>query len=282
MHLVAVRSQPGAAQIVPMLKKAGGDLDVEGDDEWSPLALAIWSRSSEAVRALADAGADLHESESTSALMFAVKAGDASVVRALLEKGADPKATDESGRTALGWALHAADPTERMQWSRGSKSIYSGSPQEIVATIERADPEGMIAALLKAGADPNAGDGQWSPLALAAYLWNDAGGGGSRDDDDDSDTSSRPSSAQRLLLKGFCASHDPTKVVRMLLDAGAVRRVGGENIDPLDVAARRGDARAAGLVEILRKLKVEQVGDEKLTRGRKRSKRAAPKEDEGD
>lgn len=106
---LAVASNLGFESIVDLLLENGADPDREGSAANSPLHAALLGEHPIIARKLVEAGAAVNGRRSTggvTALMLAayVEQGDASSLRLLLEKGADPKATNERGETALGWA----------------------------------------------------------------------------------------------------------------------------------------------------------------------------------
>jgi ankyrin repeat protein len=112
---------------------------------WSAAMFAAREGAVGAVRALADAGADLDlvDPEGTSALIIAVINGHYDVAAALIEKGADPNVADVKGMTPLYAAvdMHTIPTT-------------FGRPDPPHAVIEGSVD--AVRMLLAGGADPNA------------------------------------------------------------------------------------------------------------------------------
>lgn len=216
--------------LVRLLLAHGAPADARSGIGNSALLIAARGANSHAsVRLLLDHGASATASNrfGATALMAAVAGRDAESVRLLLRHGANPNASPTpdgpgfiigGGRTPLMWAAYRGE-------------------------------EGLVRALLSAGADPNLFTGMGTPLSQAA--WNDH------------------LAATRLLLTqgahpnqlgigdGYAALHwaastehaDP-RLVQLLLTHGADPNLGGgEPVDafvgtpqtPLMLARRRGD-----------------------------------------
>lgn len=134
--LDAGASAAGAGVLLPLLANAA-------DDEWpTPAGLDAFAQT------LIERGADSQAriSGGASALHLALRAGLHGTARLLLARGADPNAADRSGQTALHLLMH----------------------------LPGAGRDAMIAALLRAGADPErrAGDGE-TPLGRATLARHD-------------------------------------------------------------------------------------------------------------
>jgi len=176
---------------------------------WTALMYAARQGSISAVRALADARADMNatDEDGTSALMFAIINGHYHVATLLVEKGADPNLADRTGATALYSAVdmhtmattfgrpdltppvvsgsveaikmllsHGADPNKRLS-SKIIKRVYNpGDPRldEGATAFMRAAKGGDVAVmrlLLEAGADPTLTQKNGNtPIILAAGL----------------------------------------------------------------------------------------------------------------
>lgn len=265
-HWVGGRCGPECAAIIKILKDAGADLEARDGEDWTPLQVAVTRGCPEAVAALIDAGAKVNGRDGAAPLVMAAEYGNASIVKVLLEKGAKPNVQDEQGRSALVWALVGGEPVMRWKWRGHSTASATGETvREMLTIIDRADPEGMVEALLKAGADPNEADDDWSPLDYAAYEWNIRNVrrlSTAKGDSDEGDGDRGLGNDQEV--RSFYERHDPVKLVKMLIAAGAKRRSGGDTLDALDIAARRGDDRARAVIEALRGAKVERLGPEPL------------------
>ena len=127
-----------------VFKTAGMIYVVQPVGSWTPLMYAARDGAIDAVRALADVGADLNlvDPEGTTALTLAIINGHFDTAVALLEKGADPNIADKNRMTPL----YAAVDMHTLQtvWGRPAPVLN-----------DTVDPVGMVKALLVHGADPN-------------------------------------------------------------------------------------------------------------------------------
>lgn len=120
----------------------------------SPLLHAVREGHHEAVAALLDGGVDIEQvsaGDGTSPLLMAVLNGHLDLATVLLERGADPNVASRAGAAPL-------YATVNVQWA--PKSRY---PQPRAHEQQRTDYLQLMAALLEAGADPNA--------RLDQHLW---------------------------------------------------------------------------------------------------------------
>jgi hypothetical protein len=107
-------AQYGHIDIVRFLLSKGATVQLS-DPEWTPLQLAILSRSVEITRLFLDAGTDINAQNyyGTTALMSVAGAGVADLVELLLDRGASVHITDKEGLSVQDWAAKAL------------KSVYS-------------------------------------------------------------------------------------------------------------------------------------------------------------
>lgn len=112
---------------------------------WTPLMYAARQNAIDAARALAEAHADLNQTDpdGTTALVFAIINAHFDLAAMLLDKGADPNIADETGMAALYAAvdMHTLGP------------MISRPAPKLVDKLDAAD---LVKLLLTHGADPNA------------------------------------------------------------------------------------------------------------------------------
>ena len=128
-----------------VFKTAGMIYAVQPVGSWTPLMFASRDGAIDAVRALANNGADLNlvDPDGTTALTLAIINGHFDTAVALLDKGANPNVADKSGMTSL----YAAVDMNTIQ------TVW-GRPMPLLE--DTTDPAGMVRSLLAHGADPNA------------------------------------------------------------------------------------------------------------------------------
>ena len=127
-----------------LFKTAGMIYAVQPVGNWTPLMYAARDGAVNAVRALADSGADLNlvDPDGTTALTLAIINGHFDTAVALLDKGANPNVADKNGMTPL----YAAVDMNTIQ------TVW-GRPMPLLE--DAVDPAGMVRSLLAHGADPN-------------------------------------------------------------------------------------------------------------------------------
>jgi len=127
---------PGRSGLVGMALPKGN---------WTPVMYAAREGAADAIRALADAGADLNatDPDGANALNLSLINGHYDTAAALLEKGADPNVADSRGVTAL----YTAVDMHTLPWT-----LMRPSPKE----TDRLSALDVMKLALEHGADPNA------------------------------------------------------------------------------------------------------------------------------
>ncbi|HHW10842.1 MAG TPA: hypothetical protein GXX29_12820 [Firmicutes bacterium] len=174
----------------------------------TPLMLASWFNSREAVSVLLAAGAEVNAKcrQGKTALMYAAQAGKPEVVEVLLQAGADVQTVDDEGATALMYAAQSGKNAE------------------------------LIKLLLQAGVDPNAKTNTgWSALTVAVL----------RSEDPEIIRELQQAGAnihersQGLTTLMLAAANANVEVLKVLLAAGCyVNALGPSGTTPLMWAAR--------------------------------------------
>jgi ankyrin repeat protein len=125
-------------------KTAGMIYVVQPVGSWTPLMYAARDGAIDAVKALADMGADLNlvDPDGTTALTLAIENAHFDTAVALLEKGANPNVPDKNGMTALYAAVDMH--TLPTVWGRPAPTLD-----------DTVDAVGVVKALLAHGANPN-------------------------------------------------------------------------------------------------------------------------------
>jgi uncharacterized protein len=128
-----------------VFQTAGMIYAVQPVGDWTPLMYAARDGAIDAVRALADSGADLDLTDpvGTTALTLAILNGHFDAAVALLENGADPNVADKNGMTPL----YAAVDMHTIQ------TVF-GRPMPLLE--DETGPVEIVRALLAHGADPDA------------------------------------------------------------------------------------------------------------------------------
>jgi hypothetical protein len=179
-------------ELVRALLAAGADVAQARPDGWTPLLLASRYGHLECVRALLEAGADVAQirSSGVTALMTASLKGHLECVRALLEAGADVMQLSYAGTCALDLPWRSLGTLQLLCAYAPSREAVRAHPMpdDLMVLPECAQwleatrrwtsplhhfeffPLERVRALLVAGADVRAGDGETdapTPLSLA-------------------------------------------------------------------------------------------------------------------
>jgi ankyrin repeat protein len=173
----------GNAKIVELLLEAGADPNTTLPGGETVLMTAARTGRLGAVKALLSRGADVHakEHKGQTALMWAAAEGHLKVVDTLLQAGADFRTPLPSGFTPLFFAVREGrqevvfrlldaglDINEPMRPERRGKASAGRSTNALLLAIENGHFD-LAAALLRAGADPNAHPAGFT--ALHAITW---------------------------------------------------------------------------------------------------------------
>lgn len=160
--------------MVELLLREGADVDGVADGE-SPLTLAAYHGSADAVRLLLAAGASARppSADGWSALHSAAQEGYVDVVRQLLANGdVDPAAADSAGYTPLHAAAQAGGGLEVVCLLLNAGAAVDARETDGTTPLFLACAAGdapVVHALLEAGADVNASlSGGGTPLMAAA------------------------------------------------------------------------------------------------------------------
>ena len=191
LHKAAKFTQKPA--VVIALKKAGGNLDAWDEKGRTPLhTAAVFSKTPRVVLALIEEGADLNawDKRRRTPLQYAEKFSKTPAVVAVLRKASAPKKTKVVARKQKAESRPGTARVSCDKWntpaffksasladifhclktkSANARNNNGRTPMHYAAQGEE---PAFVAALAKAGADPNAGDssGGWTPLHLAAWF----------------------------------------------------------------------------------------------------------------
>ncbi len=141
---------------IELLRKRGGNIDIQGYHRRTPLSLTILTRHRDVARKLVDAGADVNiaDADRMKPLHFCFGAGDSELALRLLPMTKDPGAYVRGGKNALYYAVAYAAPIEvdKALIAAGvSPNQKTGGQIPIVVARENKDQE-LIDLLVKAGA----------------------------------------------------------------------------------------------------------------------------------
>jgi ankyrin repeat protein len=218
----------GSAAMVRLLLRAGADANAALPGGETVLMTAARTGKVDVVNALVAAGADVNAKDakrSQTALMWAAAEGNTAAVEALMKAGADVHVRLASGYTAFLFAVRegqldtvrsllksGVDVNEAVEPARRGKGPRAGTSALILAAVNAHYQ--LAAALLDAGADPNANGPGYT--ALHTVTWVRKPGGG--DNDPAPDGSGNMTSLQfvkKLVEKGADINARMTKKVNV-------------------------------------------------------------------
>src|SRR5579864_4548127 len=172
----------GNAAMIESLLKAGADPNSSLPGEESALMTASRTGKVDAVKVLIAHGANVNFKESKrgqTALMWAAAEGNTAVVQELVEHGADMHAATKGGLTPLLFAVREgktdtvramlkAGASVNETWKAGRATGVNGISAMVLA-VANAHYE-LAAAMLDAGADPNAAAQGWTALHQITWV----------------------------------------------------------------------------------------------------------------
>ena len=193
-----------------VFQTAGMIYAVQPVGDWTPLMYAARDGAIDAVRALADAGADLNLTDpvGTTALTLAILNGHFDTAVALLEKGADPNVADKNGMSPL----YAAVDMHTIQ------TVF-GRPLPLLE--DETDPVEMVQALLAHEADP---DLQLERPIIGRHTRN----------------TGDPSLGDGTTALARAAKSGDTKLMKVLLEGGANPHLAQANLTSVAMIAAGG------------------------------------------
>jgi ankyrin repeat protein len=251
----------GHLENMKMLLKRGANPDADIQAEWTPLSIATGkNESSDVIKALLDAGANVNRRDRAGAtpLIVAAENGNIETVRLLVDRGANVNARDGIMGTALVAAL-AVDSWEdqppiakqrrheifRFLLAHGADPNIAGPhlPSALSYAFTNNDNE-IIEILLRSKAKLDFGNSYSSPLMSASYDGNlrfvrlmlDAG----------ADVNEVGRWGTTALSSAAAAGH--VEVVKLLLAHGADTTVKGQEGSALDIAIKKGYKNVARLL----------------------------------
>jgi hypothetical protein len=116
---IVAAAREGDAAAVRRLAKEGADVNApDGGNGWTPLLHAVHKDRIRSVEALLDAGADVNRTaeNGVTPLMMAAGYGYTDIVQVLLRRGARASLQNQSGESALDWALTGVTDIDRFTW----------------------------------------------------------------------------------------------------------------------------------------------------------------------
>ena len=245
----------GNGGIVELLLQAGADPNTALPGGETALMTAARTGKLEAVKALLAHGADVRAKEGhrgQSALMWAAAEGNAEVVEALIQAGADFRERLDSGFTAFLFAVRegrsnvvrallkaGADVNDTIPLTGRRAAQLHGAPRPGTSALHFAAGNAhyeLAAALVDAGADPNATGPGYTPLHMVTWVRKPGGG----DNDPAPDGSGNMTSLQFVK---HLAGHGADLNARMTRKVGVgLTSLNTLGATPVLLAARSADA----------------------------------------
>ena len=182
-------------------------------------------------------------------LTQAVKAGDLRKVRSLLDQKMDVNARSTDGSTALLWAVHgnhevAADLLILAGADANISNDYRMTPLSLACTNANA---GMVARLLKAGANPDTRIATGEPPIMTCAATGNAHAVRALLAHGANVNAAEPQNNQTALM--WAASERHPEIIRVLMEAGAdLRARSRHGFTALHFAAREGDLESTRLL----------------------------------
>ncbi|KAJ5817114.1 ankyrin-2 [Penicillium robsamsonii] len=273
-------------EIVKLLLEKGADVNAQGGEYGNALQAAVWKGNLETVKLLLEKGADVNAQggEYGNALQAAVSTGNPKIVKLLLEEGADINAQGGEYGNALQAAASEGYPNFVKLFLEKGADVNAqggryGNTLQAAAAAWQKRPE-IVKLLLEEGADVNAQGGEYGS-ALQAAAWSgspeivkllleegadvNAQGGEYGSALQAAAWSGSPETVKLLLEKGadinsrdhsegrtplhIAVEAGSISAVTQLLKKGAITNIRDfSDLNPLELAAQRGDYRIALLL----------------------------------
>ena len=173
MPFLALAAKQGNASIVKRLIKAGADINAPTRTGLTPLMLATFHDHLKAVKVLLAAGADVEarEKNGVTALMVAHR-GCPQITKLLLKAGADIHAKERIGSDALMFAIIEENTSVIKLLLAAEPDIHTKHIHRHLLMAIVGDKKEAVKALFEGGVSPNADDGVFTALDVAAMQGN--------------------------------------------------------------------------------------------------------------
>lgn len=161
----------GNMEMVRLLVKAGADINVTDNFRSTALIISIGKKHDDISKFLIDSGADVNfqGDKNITAFILSALTGNASIAEKLLKAGADCNAKDETGRTALTYAIYG-DFADYVEWYL--KNIKLSRADYVVALFHCAEAGSCQAASVLLRSTQSIEDAASFLLAFAAISDN--------------------------------------------------------------------------------------------------------------